>query len=403
MKSEKTINILFILLSIYTIAPWVPWLHNTYIEWVINFTLLALVICNVWREKQIGQFDESYKTTWLFLIWAFIGAIRGFFEMEIVMDLRWLMEGVQMLSLPLFALYFQKPEVVQRFERTWMKWGIIVFFAFIFWIAGVSRLYLGPFLLFGLFLLELPQKWMILFSFFIVAILMQFSNRAGMMIAAVCLFSSVSYHFLHVTDKMVKIAHIVCYILPIVLLVLGILGIFNIFSDLESNKGKYTTEVVVDGEIKEEDMSADTRTFIYEEVIVSAIDNGYVLCGRTPARGNDDVFFAENRKGMRYGERFYNELCHPNIFTWLGLIGMILYSFIYLRASSLAVYHSNSLIMKILGVFVAFRWFFGWIEDMNTFNIWNVSLWMIIGMCMSPYFRQMSEKEMKKWLVDCFK
>lgn len=162
---------------------------------------------------------------------------------------------------------------------------------------------------------------------------------------------------------------------------------------------------MVNGQWVEEDLSADTRTFIYEEVISSAIRHNYIWFGRTPARGNDSMSFgsysAENLKTGKY-ERHSNEVCHPNIFTWLGLVGVILYSLIYLKSSYLAVYKSNNIYIKILGVFIAFRWAYGWVEDFNRFDIMNISLWMMIAMGFSEQFRDMTDRDFKIWIRSIF-
>lgn len=127
--------------------------------------------------------------------------------------------------------------------------------------------------------------------------------------------------------------------------------------------------------------------------------------GRTPARGNDSASFgsynAEKLKTGKY-ERHFNELCHTNIFTWLGLIGVILYSFIYFRSSYLAVYKSNNIYIKYLGCFIAFRWAYGWIEDFNQFDIMNISLWMMIAMGISFQFRSLSNQQFKLWINSIF-
>ena len=78
---------------------------------------------------------------------------------------------------------------------------------------------------------------------------------------------------------------------------------------------------------------------IYIDVINSAIDNKYVLFGHTPARGNtidvSEILFLYAYEGgmndisFNHGERFSNEAAFLNIFTWLGLVGLILYSIIY--------------------------------------------------------------------------
>ena len=194
--------------------------------------------------------------------------------------------------------------------------------------------------------------------------------------------------------------------MPVVLLFLGLTGTFNIFEGLSlKNEGKYEITRTVDGKNVTDDLSADTRTFIYKEVISSAIKHDYVLWGRTPARGNDSVFFGRfsaEELGTGKFERHSNELCHTNVFTWLGLVGLILYSCIYLRSSYLAVFKSNSIYMKFLGCFIAFRWAYGWVEDFNRFDIMNVSLWMMIAMGISIRFRSMSNRDFYLWVLSIF-
>lgn len=56
--------------------------------------------------------------------------------------------------------------------------------------------------------------------------------------------------------------------------------------------------------------------------------------------------------------------------------------------------------MKLLGLFIAFRWAFGWIEDFNRFDIANISLWILIAMGFSKQFRQMDNLRFKRWLYN---
>ena len=57
--------------------------------------------------------------------------------------------------------------------------------------------------------------------------------------------------------------------------------------------------------------------------------------------------------------------------------------------------------MKLLGLYVAFRWLYGWVEDWNQWDIMNISLWIMIAMCYSPYFRQMNDEEITNWVRAC--
>ena len=101
-------------------------------------------------------------------------------------------------------------------------------------------------------------------------------------------------------------------------------------------------------------------------------------------------------------ERFMNEVCHPNVFTWLGLIGLIPWCLIYFTSSYLAINKSNNIYMRYVGIFIAFRFFLGWIEDVNNFNISGISVWIPIAMGLSEKFRSMDNQTFRQWLTACF-
>ena len=137
----------------------------------------------------------------------------------------------------------------------------------------------------------------------------------------------------------------------------------------------------------------------------SAIKNNYIIFGRTPARGNDSNSFGDyNKEKLKTGkqERFGNEVSILNIFTWLGIIGVVLYFIIFLKASYFAINESNNFPIKIVGLNISFRWAFGFVEDFSNFDLSNIFLWLMIGMCFSKTFRQMSNSQMKNWVLGIF-
>ena len=193
--------------------------------------------------------------------------------------------------------------------------------------------------------------------------------------------------------------------LPIILFVLGILGIFNIFKMDEYIDKNYTINRSIEGEVIEENLKADTRTFLYVEVIESAVKYNYIWFGRTPARGNESESFGLHQlEELKTGkmERFDNEVSILNVFTWTGLIGAFLYFLVFYRATFQAIKRSNNFYLQILGLYVAFRWAYAWVEDFSRFDLSYVFLWMIIGMCYSSSFRAMSDLEMKVWVRGIF-
>ena len=395
--------LLILLITFFSVNQWnsIP-IGNTFITWFIQFLTVFYIIR--FRSKH----PIKYPIVSIYLIWLVIGIIRGAFVTENYWEWKQLITGSLSLSIPLFVYIFAYPQAVAITLKFWLKFAIPVFFLFFAWVLPIDpyHFYLGPILLLTCLFPLLPKKWKLICGVLTVVMLVgDLGARSQVIKAAISILVALGcYYKKYISHSILKIVHWNCYLLPLILLYLGISGQFNIFEDSSQNE-KYTQQKVVNGQVVEENLSADTRSFIYKEVITSALEHNYILWGRTPARGNDSAAFgtynAEELKTGKY-ERHANELCHTNVFTWLGLIGVILYSLIYLKSSFLAVYKSNNFYIKILGCFIAFRWAYGWIEDFNRFDIMNISLWMIIAMGLSSQFRQMNNIEFKLWVKNIF-
>lgn len=397
----KWLLFLFIVLSFTSVNAWssVKFL-NSQIERLIQFGTLFLFCLIIIRERTFLK--QNYRVISVFIIWALIGIIRGIFTADCYWEYNQLTIGTMSLSLPLLVYVFDKPEFTSSFYKKWLEWCIPAFFIFIFWVAGATQFYLSPIFLLGCFIPLLPKKWKIIIVILLVMMGMSFADRAQIMKVIMCIGLSFAYYFRKIIpNSFLKIGHLLFYIIPIVLLYLGISGIFNFFADgIAASEHQYT--ITTHG--KEQSLNTDTRTFIYKEVINSAVKNDYIMFGRTPALGNDSYYFEKDYNATYKKDiRYMNELCHTNIFTWLGLIGVILYSLIYLKASWLAVYHSNSFALKLIGCYIAFNWLFGWIENTNLYNISNIAQWSIIAMGFSEKFRSFNENEFKQWIKNIFK
>lgn len=394
-------------LTIVCGCQWAGLALNQFIIWAFTALYLGAAIkISRFCSPAICTFDKNlYK---IYIFWIIIEVIRGtFFE---TMGNYWiwkdLMTGTFALFIPILTFIYVSPDLLRSILRFWYKYALICFVLFIpFLPIGSYHFYLGPLYIVTAVWMIFPKRWMMIFiGLTLLMIFIDPGARSQVLKTGVILIISMAYFFRKfISLKLLKIIHWILYILPVVLLILGITGKFNVFEDLSSNEGKYTSTTIGSGGQKEvEDLSADTRTFIYVEIIQSALKHNYVIWGRTPARGNDSDFFgafyAEDLKTGLY-ERHANETGLPSIFTWTGLIGLVLLSCIYIRSSFLAVYRSNNNYIKLIGCFVAFRWCYGWIEDMYNYTPMILSLWMMIAMCLSKKFRSMNDNEMKQWLL----
>ena len=383
-------------------------LGNTTLEWVVDFGIIALAFW--FKKKYFNPHNKSdYKIINFYFLWMIIGVVRGMFVADGYWEWKQWASASTALALPVFVYVFAYPSVLQKVIRKWIKYALTLFFIFFYWVLSPDgyHFYLGPVLFLSCFLPILNRKWQLIFIALLVLMLFaDLGARSQVIKAAVAILISSAYiisRYLsrYLSIKILKITHWALYILPVVLLTLAITGVFNPFEALNKNSGKYVEKKVENGQLVEDDLSADTRSAIYEEVIKSAVKNDYILWGRTPARGNDSQTFgslmAEDLKTGKF-ERHKNEVSFPNIFTWLGIVGMLLYCFIFLKASYLAVFKSRSIFMKLLGIFIAFHFCYGWVEDINNFDIMNISLWMVIAMAFSERFRAMSADNFKAWV-----
>jgi hypothetical protein len=408
--STNILPILILLITFVSVNQWstIP-LGNTVIIWIIDFLTIGAIL---WYKKLYfnPSNGKDYLIVMLYMLWMVAGVIRGMFVAENYFEWKQLIEGATTLSLPLFVYVFSVPQILHKTLKIWIRYALPAFFIFFLWVTswGSKHYYLGPVFLLSCFLPVLKKKWQFIFLGLLVLMLFANFGARSQVIKAIASLLIIFAYIMgkYITNKTLKISHWMLYLMPVILLYLGISGTFNLFENMSSqDKEVYAETKGVDGETVQENLAADTRTFIYQDVILSAIEHNYIFWGRTPARGNDTSIYDENTADELLtgkNERHGNEVCFPNIFTWLGLIGMTLYCLIYLKSSYMAVYKSNNLFIKLVGVLIAFHFFYGWIEDFNRFDIANISIWMMISMAFSEQFRKMNNQEIKLWVTSLF-
>ena len=345
----------------------------------------------------------------LILIWNVICIARGFFVAENYWEWKHLINTSFTLLLPLVAYLATNRRIFQKLVSSWLKYMLLIFFLFIPFVVRADFVgrFMVPIMFLLLFLPVLPKKWKWIVLFYTTIVLISgLDARSNIIRFTFAFVLGITFYFkLFKLTFIFKSAHLVLFASPLLLLFLAATNTFNIFRMEEYISGSYSTSVTVDGETSEESLTADTRTFLYAEVIGSAIKNNYVLTGRTPARGYDSEFFGYDlAKELKTGkmERFGSEVSIHNIFTYTGLIGVLLYFLIFFRSSYLAIYRSNNFYMKIVGLFIAFRWLYAFVEDFSNFDLQYFFLWMIIGMGFSEEFRSMTDQEFRIWIKSLF-
>lgn len=402
----------FILTALFSVTeyarpsfPILYFLNNTTLIWIISiFILIVLFFSKRYFLDEVNKKHTLIIT--YYLVWTFICIVRGMFVAEGYWEWKGLITNVMGLLLPLVAYSSTNKVVVQTMLLYYIKYALPLFFILIFLIqTDAFGFYLMPISFLLLFLPALSnRKRVILLLIAAIVISSDLSARSNVIKFGVpIMLLSIYYMRDKITSKLLESARLVFIIAPVLFFILAVTGVFNVF-----NMNEYLGERTVmgtdnEGKRVEQDMAVDTRTFIYVEVLESAARNDYWIFGRTPARGNDSVAFgAETFELTKRYERLANEVGIANVFTWMGIVGVILYFFIFFRASFLAVNRSRNIFAKMIGIFVAFRWMYSWIEDINNFTLNYFMLWIIIGLCFSHSFRSMTDYEVTIWIRGIF-
>lgn len=381
---------------------------NDLFWWIVQI-IFIVVILKLKRVYSSPLIEKKLLLVKLYIYWNIICLVRGVFVAENYWEWKTLVANSFLLLLPLFVYVANNVLSIQIIVKMWYRYALFIFIVFsaFIWGDGVGK-FLIPISFLLLFFPILNFKWkMITLLVSVFVLIADITARSNIVKFAIPLVIGLLFYIRNwISVKLLNVSRLLFLFMPFVFLYLGISGVFNVFK-MDEYFGDYnvkSTNVRNDGP-EEESLTADSRTFLYVEVIESALRNEYVFLGRTPARGNDSVSFGDfNKEKLRTGkqERFANEVSILNVFTWLGIVGVFLYFLIFFKATYLAINQSNNIFMKLVGTSVAFRWAYGWVEDFSDFDLSNIFLWIMIGMCFSESFRKMSDRDFKIWVNGIF-
>lgn len=377
---------------------------NTAFWWFIHFLFLSMIFFLRGKLLRGDFFDFIYVK--IYLYWNVICIFRGLFVAENYWDWKGLVNNGMALIIPIFVFCAADEKGVSLLFRSYFKY-VLPTFVFIYFLIDPDAygFYLVPVSFILLFFPVLPLRWkaisIILAATVVFSDLGARSNAVKFIFPL--LFSFLYYFRLILFKYFYEAVRLIFFVVPCVTFMLAVSVGFNIFKlgdyyDLNLNAKSVNSYSVS----SEENLAVDTRTFLYEDVLNTARIYDSWLIGRSPARGNLSEAFGMNDEAGR-GERLVNEVSILNIFTWTGIVGVIFHFLVFYRATYLAVNKSKNIFIKILGIFIAFRWAWSWVEDVNNFTITQIFLWIMLGICCSGYFRRMSDFEFRRWLIGLIK
>lgn len=385
----------------------IAYFNITTFWWIVIVLIFVAFLLNSYYYLEKGNSQNMRVIQW-YLVWNLFCIVRGGFVSETYWDWKGLIGNSFGLLAPLVAYSALNTKLLQSILTTYLKYVLPLFLVFFFIINTDSYgFYLVPIGFLMLFFPVLSVRWKWIIAIFSVLVMSaDLGARSNVIKFGVPSVLMLLYYLRYrISTKLLEVIRLILIIIPVILFSLAVSGLFNVFEiDKYVKKDYNTVERDANGNIVEDDLKADTRTFLYVEVLYSAkVYNSWII-GRSPARGNlSEAFGYGEDKGGRVGERLGNEVAILNVFTWTGIVGVILYLFVFYRASYLAINQSNNIFSKIIGLFIAFRWAYAWVEDINYFTLTTVFLWLTIGFCFSRSFRSMSDKEVQRWVRGIFR
>ena len=383
------------------------------------FWFLSLMTLQIYykyaKENILPIENSSIIYIKLYIIWNIISSLRGFFLSENYWDYKYSILNGLSLVLPIISICCIKPIFIKTVLNFYI-YRILLFVPLIALLLGkiiftnALPQYLIPLTFIILLLPAVKIRWSILIFFILlVTFLLDPGSRSNFIrfgisiILAIFIYIAIYLKFKESTVKLISVAlGSIMLFAPIVFFILATTLDFNVFkiSEYSGNESTFV-QLEADGTKTQRDIGTDTRTFLYEEVLNSAINNNYIIFGRTPSRGNDSNIFINEAEGMRE-ERISNEAGILNVFTWTGIIGVVLYFLIFIRSFLLSVFHSNNIYSKVIGVFTVFQWAHSWVENIQLFSFMYINIWLLVGFSCSLSFRKMNNSQMTLWIQDLF-
>lgn len=382
----------------------------TVFDWILKVLLFSYFYGAAKKYVHLRDMDKTgYITVFLFLGWITFEFVRAF----CFADGYWMWKRIvdSLLGMSIFVIVFLAvhPLWLQGIYRIFLRnylWMVLL--AIVVTEAhnpnGLNYL---PYSTILIFYKYIPKKYRL----FVIGVVTLFfitqeqRNDVLKMLMAGFIGFCITYLVKMIPLWLIKLSHALLLLLPIILLITGYLGIFNPFRMDDYIKGDMTREVKDDkGEAYDDNLKADTRTFIYTNVSYTMDMYDAWLIGRSPAYGDEGPIGIASSvdQDTHLRGRYGNEVQIMNIQLWYGIIGCVLYFLMYARASFLAVYRSKSLIMKGVGIYVAFLWMWSFIWEITKFEVFFMMNIVFLGLCISKKYREMTDQDFKCWVNGIF-
>lgn len=149
--------------------------------------------------------------------------------------------------------------------------------------------------------------------------------------------------------------------------------------------------------IYNEEITDDTRTFLYVEVLDDLFENGEFLVGKGSSGTYYSPYFDENG-----GDTPYRLSVEVGILALLlkgGLIAVLLNLALLFIAIFKALFRSNNYLVICIGFMLIIHTAILFVTNYIDYSLYNVALWFFIGVCLSDEIRSLDNVEIQDILL----
>lgn len=374
-------------------------------DYMVYIFLSVFVFCYYWKNKKYLSRQYKYITSLyvLMIVYVVASCIKLTFIPSSIYPFQRMNVMCSFLSVGTIFVLMDESIMIRTLKTWWKYVPIIVLPASIFmdkfWLVDMLQISL-LFLMLANCITKNKRIWVVLM--FLYMAIYGISQRFDYLriILPLVVFVFIKFHIL-LGRISSKILYGCLMLLPIVLFFFAQSGKFNVF-DMDSYiEGTYTSSLG-------ENMKDDTRTFLYEEAINSALDNNYLWFGRTPGYGYDSKFVAA-REGTFYAEsgmfpQRNSEVFAVNMFTWTGVIGLTSWFLFFSLFGYKVLKKARNRYIRALVVYVGFFWICDWISNYFVApSSGYMLLFMVIAICSQSKYQLMSDFEIETFFKRIFR
>lgn len=408
MKNHKPILFTLIALVFIDSIRYLSWIggfeipYETYISAFLTYISIGIFF-------RVAYFDNQEKpnitrtTQLLFnslIIWNIIGLLRGVFLANDYWDWKFLFFSSLSFSFIPMAFYLGKNFAI---AKTIFRFVLNYLFPFGFLLIPLTvisndELYSRIMIPVGLFIIFIPYlklKWKLLIVLVaLTSILMVVGFRSNIIkitFSVLLLILTFGAYYIH--KNWLIIFNSALFSIPIILFTLAVTDRYNVFLEMENEDELYTMNRSGD----EENLMTDTRTFLYVEVLSSISNSGNWVIGESAIGSYETDWFYDEGGAMK-GKRYGSEVGVLNNLMRNGVIGVVIYFLLLVTVSYNAIQNSNNFLAKVLGLFIAFRWTYSFVEEFTHYDLNFYFFWIVVGLVSSKQFRTMSDLDIKKFM-----